>query len=465
MQAAKRLPTTEKAPKKEILRIAPQAGPQTDFLSSTADIVIYGGAAGGGKTFGLLLEPLRHWGHPGFGGIIFRRETPQIRNEGGLWDESLKLFGPLGAAPVESLLEWAAPSGWHLKFTHLEHDKTVLNWQGAQIPFVGFDELTHFSEYQFFYMLSRNRSTTGIPGYVRATCNADADSWVRKLIDWWIGPDGFPIKERSGIVRWFIRIDEKLIWGDTRQELIDKYGKDELPKSLTFIPSRITDNKILMRKDPSYMANLRALSRVERMRLLDGNWNVRPSAGNYFQRGWFPVVDAMPTNVIGQIRYWDRAATKPNETNKDPDWTRGVKLLKLADGRFLIADVQSAQDTPLAIERLVKNTAAQDTYECSVGIEQDPGSAGVGDKDSMVRLLAGFDIRVCKPTNDKETRARPVSAQCEQGNVLVLRGHWNEDFFKEAENFPDGAHDDQIDALSGGFNELCGVGPSILDVL
>lgn len=455
---------------RELVSIGPQPGPQTDFLTSTADIVIYGGAAGGGKSFGLLLEPLRHWNHPEFGGIIFRRETPQIRNEGGLWDESLKLYGPLGAVPGESLLEWyrldpkRPNGGWHLKFTHLEHDKTVLNWQGAQIPFIGFDELTHFTEYQFFYMLSRNRSTTGIPGYVRATCNADADSWVRTLIDWWIGENGYPIKERAGVVRWFIRIEEKLIWGDSRQALIDKYGPDELPKSLTFIPSKITDNAILMRKDPSYMANLRALSRVERMRLLEGNWNVRPSAGNYFNRDMFEIVDVAP-KVIAQIRYWDRAATKPSETNKDPDWTRGLKLASLGDGRWIVLDLKSDQNTPAMVESLVKTVATQDGWACPVGIEQDPGSAGVGDRDAMLRLLAGYDVRVCKPTENKEVRARPVSSQSENKKILLLRGKWNEDFLKETENFPDGAHDDIVDAFSGAFNELCGTGPSILDAL
>lgn len=447
------------------ITLGPQAGPQTDFLSTTADIALYGGAAGGGKSFGLLLEPLRHWDNPLFGGVIFRRESVQIRNEGGLWDESSKLYSPLRAIPIESLLEWHRPNGWHLKFTHLELDKTVLNWQGSQVPFIGFDELTHFTEKQFWYMLSRNRSTSGIPGYVRATCNPDADSWVRKLIDWWIGVDGYPIKERAGVIRWFIRRDDKIIWADTRQQLLDEYGQDELPKSFTFIPSKVHDNKILLEKDPAYLANLRALGRVDRMRLLDGNWNVRPSAGNYFQRGWFPVIDALPANVTACIRHWDRAATKPNEGNKDPDWTRGAKLYSLADGRYVLADMQSLQGTPLEVERLVKNTASQDTYTCAVGIEQDPGSAGVADKDNMVKLLAGYDVRVCKPSTNKVMRATPVSAQCEHGNVLILRGAWNDDFFTEAENFPDGAHDDQVDALSGAFNELCGVGPSILDVL
>lgn len=436
-----------------------QEGPQEEFLSSIADIVFYGGAAGGGKTFGLLLEPLRHLENKQFGAVIFRRNSTQVRNEGGLWDESEKIYPHFGANPKEAALKWVFPAGWSLKFSHLEYDKTVLDWQGAQIPYIGFDEITHFTEKQFFYMMSRNRSTSGVPGYIRATCNPDADSWVRILIAWWIGPDGLPIKSRSGVVRWFIRSNDTIIWGDSREELIKKYGAEELPKSFTFIAADVYDNKILMEKDPAYLANLKALPRIDRLRLLGGNWDVRPAAGMYFQREWFTIIDAMPANVLSQIRYWDRAATLPNEDNKNPDWTAGSRIARLTDGRFVIMHIARLRDRPLNVERFVKNTATQDTSKVPVGIEQDPGSAGVADAQNFARLLAGFDVRIRKPTQDKATRARPLSAQCEAGNVLILRGAWNEEFFKEAENFTgeDGQNkDDQIDACSGAFNELCG---------
>lgn len=445
--------------------VGPQKGPQHAFLATDADIALYGGAAGGGKSYALLLEPLRHWSNPRFGAVIFRRSTVQVRNEGGLWDESVSLYGPIRAHPRESVLEWIFPYGWKLKFAHLEHESTVFEWQGAQIPFIGFDELTHFSEKQFFYMLSRNRSMSGVKGYVRATCNPDADSWVRKLVDWYIGPDGFPIKERSGVLRWFIRQNETLVWADTREELIAKYGADEVPKSFTFISANITDNRALMEKDPSYLANLRALSRVDRERLLGGNWNIRPSAGNFFRREWFNVIDAVPADVIARIRYWDRAATRPSETNKDPDWTRGVLLYRRANGRFLVADLRSVRGSPHEVESLVKNTASHDSIKVPVGLEQDPGSAGVSDIANMTRLLAGYALRIRKPTKDKETRAKPFSAQCEAGNVDVLRGPWNDEFFSELENFPEGAHDDIVDAASGGFSELCDNALSTFDVM
>lgn len=450
--------------KSNVINIKPQLGPQTEFAATKADIAIFGGAAGSGKSFALLVEPLRHLNNPAFDCVIFRRNSTQVRNTGGLWDESFKMYSPIGGKPREAFLEWVFPSGMGLKFSHLENESTVYNWQGSQIPLIGFDELTHFSEKQFWYMLSRNRSTSGVPGYVRATCNPDADSWVRKLIDWWIGDDGYPIPERSGVLRWFIRIDDKILWADTPEELKAKHGAEQLPKSLTFISAKIYDNKVLMEKDPSYLANLQSLPRVERMRLLGGNWNVRASSGMYFQREWFTMLDAIPTGFNKVVRFWDRASTKPHEGNKDPDWTRGLKLYGYPNGTWLVADVKSIRDTPLQVERLIKNTAQFDGQQVHIVAQKDPGSAGVSEADHFTRMLNGYIVRTVTISKDKVTRAGPVSAQCEAGNVFVLRGPWNDDFFTELESFPEGAHDDIVDCLSGAYNELTG-GRSILDVL
>lgn len=129
---------------KEEIVISAQEGPQTEFLSSPADIVIFGGAAGGGKTFGLLLESLRYVDNPHFGGVFFRRTSPQITNEGGLWDEASKMYPLLEAKPNKNDLLWRFPSGAKIAFKHLQHEDTVRDWQGSQVPFIVFDELTHF---------------------------------------------------------------------------------------------------------------------------------------------------------------------------------------------------------------------------------------------------------------------------------------------------------------------------------
>lgn len=456
--------------KENIIQLGPQPGPQFEFMANSSDILIYGGSAGGGKTYALLLDPLRHYNNPQFGAVIFRKTSVQVRNEGGLWDTSMTIYPNFGGKPREATLNWRFPSGMSISFSHLEHDKDVLNYQGAQMPSIAFDELTHFSESQFFYMLSRNRSASGVKPRIRATCNPDPDSWVRRFIDWWIGSDGYPIRERAGITRYFIRINDKLVWADSAKEIYATYGNgpEIQPKSLTFIPAKLEDNKILMEKDPSYLGNLLALNRVDRMRLKEGNWNVRAQAGMFFQRQWFPVIDVIPAGWVQAIRFWDRAATKPSETKQDPDWTRGVKMYKYPDGRFLVADVRSARATPFEVEQFIKNTAAFDGPAVTIIAQQDPGSAGVYEAQAFTRSLTGYIVKTVTYNKDKVTRAKPFSAQCEAGNVTVLRAGWNNEYFDELENFSDDeseyAHDDQVDASSGAFNELSG-GLSLADVL
>jgi hypothetical protein len=224
-----------------IRAVRPQPGPQERFLSSPADIAIYGGAAGGGKSWALLLEALRHINNPAFGAVFFRRTTVQIKNEGGLWDESMALYPGAGGAPKEHVLSWTFPSGANVSFAHLEYDKTVYNWQGSQIPLICFDELTHFTARQFWYMVSRNRSMCGVRPYIRASCNPDPDSWLAEFLSWWIDQEtGYAIPERSGVIRYFTRIDDQIIWGDTREELSQrlKINPEEI-KSFTFISASI----------------------------------------------------------------------------------------------------------------------------------------------------------------------------------------------------------------------------------
>lgn len=272
----------------EVNYIKPQEGYQMKFLSSKADIAIGGGAAGVGKTFSLLLEPLRHKDIKGFGTVCFRRTSPQIKAEGALWDTSLGIYTKVkGAKPKESVLEWDFGSS-KLKFSHLEHEKNKFDWQGSQIPLLQFDELTHFTKGMFFYLLTRNRSVCGVEPYVRATCNPDPDSWVAEFISWWIDEEtGFPIPERDGVLRYMVRDGETYIWGHSKDEVIKKawyllepqvkasgIDAEHFVKSVTFISGSIYDNKELLKEDPSYLGNLMAQDKETKSALLEGNWKV-----------------------------------------------------------------------------------------------------------------------------------------------------------------------------------------------
>lgn len=450
----------------DILR--PQAGPQEQFLASPADIIIFGGAAGGGKSYAVLLEPLRHvTTNKKFHAVIFRRNATQVRNPGGLWDASNSMYPRTGGIPLQQPMDWRWPKGGRVKFSHLESENSVNDWQGSEVPLIIFDELTHFLESQFFYMLSRNRSLSGVKGYMRATTNPDAESWVAKLIEWWIDQEtGYAIEERSGVIRYFIRIDGTIIWADTAEELIETYKNPLIPayhheqpqpKSLTFIVSKLTDNKVLMERDPTYMANLKAMSRVERERLLNGNWKIRPTAGLYFQRSEASIVESAE-DVVSYARYWDLAATEPGEGNPDPDYTIGFLLGRRKNGRYVILDIIRVRQRAFKVRELVIRTANNDTRKVGIGISQDPGQAGKDQADSYVTDLAGYKVKVFRETGSKVVRAEPFAAQWQAGHVDVLRGAWNDVLFTEFELFPSpNVHDDQVDAGSGAFGMLAGV--------
>lgn len=441
-------------------QLSPQAGPQTAFMASKADIVIYGGAAGGGKTYALLLEGLRHKDVKGFGGVIFRHNYNQITAEGGLWDASHKIYDMVpDAHPGKTpKLHWTFNSGAKLNFAHISCDDDLASWQGTEICYLGFDELTHFNKKQFLYMLSRNRTTCGVRPYVRATCNPDADSWVADFISWWIDQDtGYPIPERSGIVRYMCVLNNTVYFEPTAEALAEKYDVNiEDCKSVTFIASRLEDNKALMEADPGYMANLKALLEVERERLLMGNWKIKPAAGMYFKRSQAGIVETIPNDVITWARGWDLAATSEDE-NGDPAYTASVLIGKRRNGRYIVANVTNQRLASAEVRNTVKLTCAIDKKARKRVVEslpQDPGQAGKAQKDSYIKFLAGYVVKMTPESGSKETRAEPFATQWQNGNVDILLAEWNEPYLTQLESFPESKFKDMVDASSRAFNEI-----------
>jgi hypothetical protein len=421
---------------------------QQKFLENNADICVYGGAAGGGKSWAILLEPLYHVRNSGFNAVIFRRTFPQISQPGGLWDQSGKVYPDFEATPNMTDTKWKFPSGATVRFAHLQYDKNVFDWMGSEITLIGFDELTHFSEEQFWYLLSRNRSTCGIKPYVRASCNPDADSWVAKLLEWWIDQDtGFPIPERACKKRYFVRLNDKLEWADTFDELKERFP-DSMPKSLSFVPAKLSDNRKLMDQDPGYLGNLLALPLVEKERLLNGNWKIRPTSGLIFNRSWFKIVPSSP-RLARRVRAWDKAST-PGAG----DWTAGVLMSLDDDGVYYVEHVIRGQWSPAERNRVIQQTAMMDGTDIEIWLEQEAASSGKESAQISIRELAGFVVHAEPVSGDKVTRARQFSAQVEGGNVRLLEAEWNMDYLDELHGFPKAAHDDQVDASSMAFNKL-----------
>lgn len=445
----------------EAVEIKPQPGPQEHFLSSPADIVIYGGAAGGGKTWALLLEPLRHISNPNFGCVIFRRTFPEITNEGALWDEAMKIYPLFGAVPKIGNLSFTFPSGATVSFSHMQYEHDKFKWQGSQVALIGFDEVTHFSQSQFFYMLSRNRSMSGVRPYMRATTNPDAESWVSEFISWWIDEDsGFPIPERSGVIRWFIREGSTTIWADHPSDLKSRLIDMAVPKSVTFIPASVYDNRKLLSTDPGYLSNLAALPLVERERLLKGNWKIRPSSGKIFNREWFEIVESPPEAGGVECRFIDFAGTQQQIKGDDPDYTACVLMRKVGDTYYVLhclAMRKSVADTEKTIRLLVRNDARRaEENGCRYMLrwEIEPGSAGIREAGRLMSLFPGLDRKGVPSKGDKILRARPLSSMAEMGFVKVVKGAWNEEWLAHMHHQPDIGHDDIMDASAGAFNVL-----------
>lgn len=500
----------------EEMRIAPQPGPQTTFAESAADIAIFGGAAGGGKSYALLYEAVK-WTIDdrirSYRAVIFRRTQPSLVGGGGLWDESQTIYRACGGRPRGApTLDWTfeAASGrvqdrHRIEFRHLQRDTTVHDHQGRQYAFIGFDELQQFTSKQFWYMVSRLRSVSGVRPMVRATCNPDPDSFVATLIAWWIGADGYPIPERSGVIRWLVRVDDRIEWYDTEEEaraahphyLVAVDGRMErfpseaaaraahpdgevlpehVPLSLTFIGSKLADNPALIRNDPTYRGKLLAMGRVDRMRLLGdeskgGNWFVRDSAGLVFRARDFILSDGPPAPIVRTVRAWDRAASPPTPKHPDPDWSRGVRVSLCEGGMIWIDDLASGQMRPTEMLRMLRSKARRDGVRTTVALWQDTGGAGVVDVDTCRAALAGYVVEVVESwsadTSDigsdehRSSRAKRAFARVwaplvERGQVYIKRSAWAGVVTAECDSFPDARHDDIVDAISLAIQVLLG---------
>jgi predicted phage terminase large subunit-like protein len=182
-----------------------------------------------------------------------------------------------------------------------------------------------------------------------------------------------------------------------------------------------------------------------------------PLEGSLFRISQMGTLEVEPaSNSV--VRAWDLSATA-QVGSRDPDWTVGVKLARLADGRFAVLDVVRVRGGPEEVERTIINTAAQDGYSVKVGLPQDPGQAGKMQVLYYTKKLAGYRVESSPETGDKATRAGPVASQCNVGNLYVVRGTWNRTFLDELAGFPGLTHDDQVDALSRAFGMVTAKAP------
>lgn len=305
------------------LRIIAQKGCQEKFLSTTADITIFGGNRGGSKTFSLLMEGLKDIKNQYFNATLLRNEKDDLLD---MVNTSYSLYTPFGQynKSIQDMT-WNFNNGGKLKFSYYSDsfEDFKKRFQGKQFSYIGIDEITHIAYNKFKYLITCNRNAYNIRNRFYGTCNPDPDSWVRVFIDWWIGEDGFPIEERDGVIRYcFMEGDSptSIYWGDTPEEVysqcketIDKLWKpayEELGfnkmtmfvKSVTFIKGKLEENIKLISSDPNYVANLAQQDEEQRSRDLDGNWNFKNTGDDMIKLRDMERFYASPYNTADGTR-------------------------------------------------------------------------------------------------------------------------------------------------------------------
>lgn len=455
-----------------------------------------------GKSHLLLMQPLQHVNDPDFHAIFFRRVTTQLVGAGGLWPESKKMYSPFKIkTKTKPQLQHTFPSGATITFSHMQHPDDCEQHQGLQYSAVMWDELTHFHEKSFIYLLSRLRSEADVDSYCMASCNPDNASWVLKWVEWYLDDKGYFDKTKEGVLRYYIVVEDRPIFAATPEELIEQYPdycciKNErtgkmitiTPKSFIFLGGTIFDNPILIEKNPKYLAELNALPRVEKARLRDGCWYAKAKGANYFQQEWLHKAVSVPDGCIS-VRAWDKGYSEPSETYRHPDYTASVKMYKSSDNEYYIVgdyDEQCRDAGSDIVGRYRKRFGQRNQWmmqqccldgtDTTVVIPKEKG-AGKGEFEDLCKMFTngGFTVRGADTTKDKLQRFSTFSAACQNGLVHIVESSFSnkatlEAFYEELTSFT-GARstaylkDDWVDCCSDCFLALqreCVIRPSEL---
>lgn len=442
---------------------APASNAQAEFLTSTSFFTLYGGAVFAGKSMCLLgsFLPLCH--HPGTRAICIRKTTKQITGAGSLFDAAIQLYSKvdpkLKIRSRDMILQFS--SGATIQFTYLDKPADRMNLQGKEFSHIMLDECQQLSIDNVLYAASRLRSTiVDYPLRIVASCNPDADCWLRSWVEFALDERGIPIRKEKYSERYFVRTAGGMTWFDSLEEAQKVYGTsdDAGIKSFKFVPGTILDNPIGMEKNKDYISTLKALPRVEMERLLLGSWHARESASGYFKREWVGMLNHASIHASKRVRAWDLASSLPSEVRPSPDATAGVLMSREKSGIVTIEDIKLMRNRIHEVEKLIFETAYQDSPEVTISLPLDPGAtAGAYCRDLARRLSEeGYHVRLIKPERGKRQRFLPFASAAEARFVNVVKADWNEEFFLELEqmDFTNKYHDDMADACSDAFYTL-----------
>lgn len=439
-----------------------------------------------GKSYLLQLMPLLIIDDPNTACIMFRRSSPQLRGQGGLFEQAKNIYNKLPKSIRPKIKENAMiakfPNGATVKWQSMQHVKDKEDVQGLQFTFIGVDEGCLFEWEQLEFMMSRLRSESKYPSRMVISCNPDPDHKIREMIDWYLDDEGYPIPERDGVIRWFVTINDNYIWADSKEELIKKFGKKSKPRSFSFISSTIYDNPPMLINNPEYLSNLEGLNEVDRARFLHGNWDARPEGSNYFKRSFLKEVDCIPMGST-KVRAYDKAGTERSTGNKAPDFTAGIGVARDNDGfYYLFGDyhedfIDSGEWSTGTEGRFCKKAGERDNIitkqaehdgdDTTIIFSVDPGQAGISEFTTSSRELVSRGYIVEKdPTpgnKSKLTRFSPFAQLAQNGFVRIVKKSFSVETYnalmKELESFNGerstaSRKDDWADATASGINFL-----------
>lgn len=438
------------------------------------DILLCGGGAGGGKSHTCLTKSLKYINDPKARVMIVRRSYPMLKLSGGLWDESKSIYRHFGGVPKVQTLTWVFRNGATIQFAAIPDD--LSEWQGLQATNILVDEAAEFTQEEILFLMSRLRGA-GYKGHLNMTmtCNPSRESFLYEWVKYSLNEaDGIPLPGTENIKRYFINVGGTLHWANSVDKLWEEHGKPLglvrgkpgakgvtfLPLSFRFIPLTVYDNPILVKNNPQYLANLLSQPRVNQLRYLHGSWTARAEGSGYFRREWVEIVDYPPVNPIARVRSWDLAASVPSETNKDPDWTAGVKMSRDKFGSYYIEDVNRFRKLADGVIKEIISTAEHDGDDTQVTIPRDAGAGGKTANAFQLRTLAEHGIAaksvVMSGHSGKIQRFNPFCTLAESRSVKLVKGDWNEAYLTELELFEGSRNqkDDQVDATSDAFNTL-----------
>lgn len=463
------------------------------LMDNTTDVIFLGGGAGGGKSASCLIKNLDGIKDRNFRCVILRRYEPELKKQGGLIDSSKDIYSDFTKIPYKTQAKlWEFPSGATIGFGAISCDDDLGSWQGSQLTRIMVDEVCDkWTEKQVLFLQSRLRTVgSNIHPQLILTGNPDIHSFMKNWVEFCLDPDtGVPVEGTEKRIRWFVVEDNVAKWADSPEECYELYGRPKnliyahgmseeemmklskedrlrlcMPKSFRFIPTNVFDNPYLLPpRNNSYLASLLAQPYVNQLKFLHGSWTAREQGSMFFDRSWVEMVDLPPVKAT-RVRAWDFASEQKTKTN-NPDWTAGVKISRDNFGTYYVEDVVRIQETTDKVLRKVIETAHLDGLEeCETVIPVDPGAAGKTAVFLYRTKLAenGVACRTASTVAGKSklTRYLPFCAMAEAGNVKVVRGDWNEDFFKELESFSSDAKiqkvqkDDQVDATADAFTTL-----------